>query len=140
MNEKIFAVQYPAGQKLNYSQGQIVKKIDNYFIYDIGTLGGSSGSPIILFDKLKLIALHKGCIYDKKDNNKINLGIPINLIINSIFNEIKCIYNIIDKNKEIKILDEKYKKYVEIKINGKIKKDIFSNIFNKKGQNEVYIN
>lgn len=82
INEQIFSAQYPGGDELNYLHGKIIDKKDNYFLYSVGTLGGSSGSPIILFSKLQVIGLHKGCIYEKE--KKINLGIPLNLIIKKI--------------------------------------------------------
>ena len=92
INELIFSVQYPKGGDLNYSHGKIIEKENGLFFYSIGTLGGSSGSPIILFNNLKIIGLHMGCKYDE-NKNKRNLGIPINLIIDTIYS-IKCIYRI----------------------------------------------
>ena len=59
------------------------KKKNSYFFYTLGTDRGSSGSSIILIENAKVIGLHKaGYMSSKK--NKINVGIPMDLIINSI--------------------------------------------------------
>lgn len=58
-NEQIFTAQYPAGDELNYSYGKIIDKKNGYFVYSVGIKGGASGSPIILFNKLKVIGLHR---------------------------------------------------------------------------------
>ena len=107
-NEKICSVQYPGGNKLQYSHGENYGLKDNFLVYSVGTLGGSSGSPIILINNKKIIGLHKAGLNQNK-NNKINIGIPMNLIINKT-NFIKCIYNIEEKDigKEIQIINNKY--------------------------------
>jgi len=53
-----------------------------YFYYKLETNSMSSGSPILLLDNKKLIGKHKG-IYNMKDK-KVNIRIPIQLIINNI--------------------------------------------------------
>ena len=83
IDETIFACQYPGGDELNYSHGKIKKKINDLYMHSIETLGGSSGSPLLLFNNLKIIGIHKGFIYDK-NKNKIYICIPINIIIASI--------------------------------------------------------
>ena len=148
--EQIFTIQYPGGEKLKYSHGKIIEKIDNYFTYSLGTEGGSSGSPIILIDNLKLIGLHKG---KYKEKEKIGIGIPINLVINK-FNFIKCIYNIkkSDIGKEIHILNNGwyhggiiYKKEnyeieynIKVLIKGEMNSCIFKYKFNKEGKYNIY--
>ena len=82
MKEQIFVSQYPEGKELSYSHGKIIKKDNKFLYYNVGTRGGSSGSPIILFDNLKVIGLHLGCTHNK--NDKINIGIPIELILDDI--------------------------------------------------------
>ena len=87
IEEKIVVIQYPLSQNLKISSGKIIGKQDNCLLYDVGTDGGSSGSPLILLDNLKIIGLHKAGYYkgEKKiKKNKINLGVPLNLIINKI--------------------------------------------------------
>ena len=110
-DQLIFSTQYPGGKKLGYSHGKITGKKSGYFLYSVGTKGGFSGSPIILFDDLTVIGLHKGCLYDE-DKNKINLGIPLNIIIERIYSII-CIYKInkVDLNKDIQIVNNGYYDY-----------------------------
>ena len=104
----IFSTQYPGDKKLGYSQGEITGKKWGYFLYSVGTKGGFSGSPIILFDDLTVIGLNKGCLYDE-NKNKINLGIPLNIIIEIIYSII-CIYKMtkVDLNKDIQIINNAY--------------------------------
>ena len=107
-DQLIFSTQYPGGKKLGYSHGKITGKESGYFLYSVGTKGGSSGSPIILFDDLTVIGLNKGCLYDE-NKNKINLGIPLNIIIEIIYSII-CIYKMtkVDLNKDIQIINNAY--------------------------------
>ena len=152
INKQIFCMQYPGGKELKYSHGRINGKKNGLILYSIESGGGSSGSPIILFNNLKVIGLHKGCIYDK-NKNKINLGIPINIIIDTI-NSIKCIYRIKkeDINKDIQIINNGYYNFNEFKecnneirnkikimIDGEIKLDIMKYKFNKEGEYIIYI-
>ena len=154
-NKQIFSVQHPGGDELNYSHGKILNKKDDLLLYSVGTLGGSSGSPLILFSNLKIIGLHRGCVYDE-NKNKINLGIPINLIIDTIY-AIKCIYRIKkeEENEDIQIVNNGYYDYIKdefIKCNeelrNKIKiiingKEVIDNNmrynFKKEGEYKIYI-
>ena len=133
--EQIFCLQFPKGGKLSYSNGRIMKKedeINKYLKYSLGTKSGSSGSPLMLTDNLKVIGIHKG--RSKKDES-ICIGIPIKYIIDKI-NFIKCVYNIDEEHvgKEIQILNNQnnWKKNYEIEneievlINGEIKSCFFS--------------
>jgi V8-like Glu-specific endopeptidase len=148
--EDIFSVQYPKGKELKISMGEYLYKDDIYFAYSIGTESGTSGSPIILYDNMKIIGMHKGTNGNSK--NKINIGISFNYIINKI-NFIKCIYNINDtqeiinliNNKTYKdIFDDKYEineeieNKMKININGKISPIIFKTKFNKIGNHTIY--
>ena len=101
---QIFAFQFPKNGNLSYSHGKILKKIDKFFLYSLGTRGGSSGSPIILINNLKLIALHRGKYVGEDKSIEFGLGIPFNLILNSIKNE-KANRNVFIKDK-IKNNDE----------------------------------
>ena len=150
-NEIIFSEQFPRGDKLNYSHGKIITKNKNLFLYSLATEEGSSGSPIILFNNSKVIGMHRGFILDKK-NNRINIGIPINIIIGNI---IKCIYEIngFNLNKQIQIINNGYydknnkfietnkeiKNKFEIMINGKIKSNTMKYKFNKRGYFTIFI-
>ena len=150
-NEQIFCVQYPCQKNLQYSHGKNLGKNGKFFFYSIGTLEGSSGSPILLVENRKLIGMHKGSYINK--NTQLNLGIPIQLIIEKI-DYIKCIYNITKENinKEIQIMNNKYYNYdlkklvfnneiennIKVMINGEKKKICFKYKFNKEGQHKVY--
>ena len=57
INQQIFSFQFPLGKQLKYSHGKIIKKKGNYYVYSTGTLHGSSGSPILLYNNLKLKGL-----------------------------------------------------------------------------------
>ena len=146
-----FCIQYPKRGNLQYSQGKIYSKKEGFYLYSIEKDEGSSGPPIILFNNIKVIGLHKGCI--DEDKIKINLGIPINIIIDRI-NLIKCIYRIKkeDINKNIQIINNGYydkdkfilcnkeiKNKIEIMINGKKKLNIMKYKFNKEGDYTIYI-
>ena len=84
-------------KELSYSSGKIKEIKSGFFKYSIGTKGGTSGSPIMLFNNMNVIGLHKGCIYDE-NKKKINLGIDIliHLIYFLFFNFCWiCSYNVI---------------------------------------------
>ena len=141
-NDKIYTFQYPGEGELEYSHGEILEIKDNNIIYDIGTLGGSSGCPIILMNNSKLIGLHIG--YLNKRKIKTNIGISINYIINKIL-FIKCTYEINDINNYIQIINDNDKyninKEIEFKIRilnkGKKEKIVYK-IFKTKGINHIF--
>ena len=54
-NKQVFSVEHPGGDELNYSHGNIIGKKDGLLLHTIGALGGSSGSPIILFSNIRRI-------------------------------------------------------------------------------------
>ena len=148
--EQIFSIQYQKGEELKYSHGKVIEKLDIYFQYSLGTDKGSSGSPIILLNNLKLIGLHKGK-YKKGEKEIFPIGIPMNIIINKM-NYIKCIYNIEKENvgKEIQILNNEYnyfddffknyeiEKNIKVIIEGDIKSCIFKYKFKKEGKYIIY--
>ena len=113
-NHDIFVLQYPNGEELSYSVGEIIKIEDNQILHTASTTFGSSGSPIISrSDNLSVIGLHFGA-YKKK----FNLSTTINSIINDIIK--KCYNNIIiaemiikeeDINKKIRIINS-YEEYI----------------------------
>ena len=82
-NDQIFAYHNVKREKLKLSLGKIIEKGKNYLKYEIGLKEGSSGSPIILMKNLKVVGLHKAFLNDNS-NNKLNLGIPIEFIIDKI--------------------------------------------------------
>ena len=143
INEEIFSYQYAGGVKLGFSFGHLLKSEDHLLKYDVGTKSGSSGSPLLLMKNSKVIGLHsKGCV--SANSEKVNFGIPIELIINSI-SYIKCTYEILDLN-YVQIINNtdgvEVNKDIEAKIkilnNGKKEKLIFIKIFDKTGINTIY--
>jgi len=99
----------------------------------------------------KVIALHKGYL-EHNPSEKINVGIPIELIIDKInrllhkISHIKCQYEIQDNDNYIQIINNRDKDLVneeiELKIkmlNGDKKENlIFQKKFNKKGIYTIY--
>ena len=146
-------MQYPKGKELKISMGEYLYKDHIYFAYSIGTENGTSGSPIILYDNMRIVGIHKGTKGNNK--NKINIGISFNYIMNKI-NFIKCIYNIKDIKEDIKLINNKilkdnvdivFNKYeineeienkMKININGKISSILFKTKFNKIGNHAIY--
>ena len=73
-------IQYPFGKELSCASGKIKKINDFEFLHNIPTEPGSSGSPIILFNTLKVIGIHK---YGN-ETKQLNCGTFIDLIFNEI--------------------------------------------------------
>ena len=143
MNDDIFAYQYAGGVRLGFSSGKLLGKEDYLLKYDIGTKRGSSGSPILLMKNSKVIGLHcKGLTFANAE--KVNFGIPIELIINKI-SYIKCTYEIFDYN-YVQIINNtdgtEVNRDIESKIkilnNGKEEKLIFTKKFDKTGIKTIY--
>ena len=146
--EIIFSVNYPKGKELKISMGEYLYKDKIYFGYSTGEENGESGGPIILYDNMKIIGLHKES--KKNTKNNINIGISFNYIINKI-NFIKCIYNITDIKNDIKLMNdiiyknnlafkvnEEIENKIKINLNGKISPIIFKTKFKKKGKYTIY--
>lgn len=85
ISENIFMMEYPLGGQLKLGVGRIstVKSEENFFRYKLDTQPGSSGSPILLYDK-SLVGIHKGAITN--ENNE-KAGIFIGHIINELKKE-----------------------------------------------------
>ena len=82
INNEIFILQYPNGQKLSYHLGIIIDIKDNIIKHSVSTLGGSSGSPLIKRYNLDLIlGINLGG--DKVDKTS-NYAIPFDIIIKDI--------------------------------------------------------
>ena len=141
--DELFSYQYAGGVKLGFSFGILLKKTNNTLIYNVGTKGGSSGSPILLMKNSKVIGLHKGAIITE-NTEKLNKGIPIDIIINQI-SYIKCIYEITDYNYKQIInntdgseLNKEIESKIKILNHGKKEKIIFKKKFDKTGINTIY--
>ena len=90
VNVDIFILQFPKGNELSFSVGQI-KRIDKKNMeYNASTYYGSSGSPIIRRDNYSIIGLHLGSKKDmekainKQESFKNNFGVTILAIINDL--------------------------------------------------------
>ena len=60
LNKDIFILQFANGEDLSFSNGKILTICGkDIFIHDCSTLGGSSGSPIILREDSSVIGLHQ---------------------------------------------------------------------------------
>ena len=117
LTKSVFNLHFPLGENLKASFGDIIesKRKNNKLIYTAGTDHGSSGSPIVLANEFKVIALHKGVSKNTNLENKKNMGIYLDKIIELIpksthpenKNIIKCLYEIKedDVNKDTKIYD-----------------------------------
>ena len=68
INKDIYIVQYPQGNKLSYSEGKIININNNELIYNASTKSGSSGSPILLKNTIKVIGIHKQGSIRKNEN------------------------------------------------------------------------
>jgi len=146
IGDEIFSYQYAGGVRLGFSSGNLLGKEDYLLKYDIGTKKGSSGSPLLLMKNSKVFGLHsKGLTFANKE--KINFGIPIELIINKI-SYIKCTYEIFDYN-YVQIINNtdgtEINRDIESKIkilnNGKEEKLIFTKKFDKKrNKNNLFFN
>ena len=87
INKEIQVSQYFGGKHLSLEMGRITGRSsenDYIFYHNADTTLGSSGSPILLKEEKKVIAIHKGA----KDN-KINIGIFIRIIIDIINSKVK---------------------------------------------------
>ena len=77
---EVYALGYPKGLD-SIAESGVIKKIDNFeFYHDINTEGGSSGSPIILFNINKVVGIHKQADMIKQ----LNVGTFINIIFEKI--------------------------------------------------------
>ena len=142
-DDELFSYQYAGGLQFGFSFGTLHEKQDNLLLYNVGTKAGSSGSPLFLMKNSKVIGLHKGA---KNNNNeeKINLGIPIEIITNKI-SFMKCTYEITD-NSYTQIINNtdgsEVNKEIEAKIkilnNGKEENLIFKKKFDRIGINTIY--
>ena len=91
-NQSVFLLHYPKGTQMSFADGVIINIFEDNFTFghSCDSSEGSSGGPIINSTTFQVIGLHKGGINKKE---QINVGVPINLIINKI-DCIKCVYNI----------------------------------------------
>ena len=83
-NKSIYIMHYPKGNNVHVSYG-LSNKIKGYNFYHLcSTEEGSSGSPILSLDSLRVIAIHKGA--PNRTSFKFNLGTFIKNAI-ELFNQ-----------------------------------------------------
>jgi hypothetical protein len=83
LNSEIFILQYPKGGEISFSQGNIVRIIENRILHSASTQEGSSGSPIILRNNqynYKICGIHFG----GEESKNCNFATSINKIINDM--------------------------------------------------------
>ena len=68
IDKDIYIVQYPLGKNISYSEGKIKNIQNEELIYDASTKLGSSGSPILLKNTIKVIGIHKQGNIRKTEN------------------------------------------------------------------------
>ena len=86
---EVLTAGYPKGKKLATGAGIIKEIINEYeFYHNIPTELGSSGSPVILFNTLKVIGIHKQSDIKKKLNIGTFIGEAIKEINENKFNNL----------------------------------------------------
>ena len=123
-NELIYILQYPKGQKASHSVGKIKDILDfninNYCYTDFG----SSGSPILLLSKFKLIAVHK-----ERTKFNFNRGTFIKIAIDK-FNSQKQIVTKPTNIINYQSLKEQEFKYLQDLANNRIDSIQFTRLMN----------
>ena len=51
---------FPNGEDLSFSLGHIIERSESIILHTASTVGGSSGSPVLLREDLSVISLHSG--------------------------------------------------------------------------------
>ena len=95
---------YPKGLKLVAESGKIEQIEDFEFYHDINTNPGSSGSPIILFNTLKVIGIHK----NEDNEKKLNVATFIDVIFKKLDEKEKDKSNDVNKiseENEVNVID-----------------------------------
>ena len=94
----VLSLGFPFGEELSIGSGKIININGYEFEHNIPTEEGSSGSPIILFNLLKVIGIHKYGDLAKR----INVG----TFIGEIFDEIKNDLSKVNNDKNIKVKED----------------------------------
>ena len=92
--QDICIFQHPQGKEISYSQGEIYDIKGFRVIHSASTKEGSSGSPIILSDKMTVIGIHSSSI----TNKNLNTGIFMKNIIEELYEK-----NLLKNIKDFKI-------------------------------------
>jgi len=80
MNDSIYVVQYPKGEKLKFAHGYIKNIYGFDYLHTSSTDKGSSGSPL-LNDNLKVVGIHKAKRESKKNKNEnVNVATKFSIV------------------------------------------------------------
>ena len=111
-NNDIFALEYPKDD-IEVGSGKVIEILENFeFKHNIDTDFGSSGSPIILINTLKVIGIHK--LIDKMEDSPVGCATFIGEIFKS---------NKLNLKKNILSFQDKSEKEIKVKINDLDKSD-----------------
>ena len=142
LNSQVYTAGYPnvqihKGDK-HYSTG-IIKQVHNNgytFFHTCDTKEGSSGGPIINYDKL-VIGIHFGSIPEKK----INIGSFIGEIINELFLEEKNINPLMEEDEKEKNNDENLAiEFIDKLINTQSFSNVMNNCFKGFDMEQFFVN
>ena len=84
LNMQIYIPQYPKGEGLKNSKGQIIEINEYTFTHLATTMPGSSGSPIFLENSIDVIGIHRGSDKYKTENYGCFIYPVIEIIKNDI--------------------------------------------------------
>jgi len=117
-NEEIFSLFILKEKEAQIFLGKILESSENFFAINANVDAIPSGAPIVTIDGMKIIGIHKGCSSTLDKNEKQNIGVILDKIIEIIpksncslnTNVIKCIYYIDYKDtiKDVKIYDNSH--------------------------------
>ena len=92
LNEDIAIIQYPKGGPLKINAGHLKEINENMIKHKVSTDYGSSGAPIILYERnYEILGIHRG----RNTKLNINMGIYIKFIIEDIKKNIDVNVNLI---------------------------------------------
>ena len=124
-DQQIYILQYPKGKKASHSVGKVKSILDFNIDYYCYTDFGSSGSPILLLSKFKLIAVHK-----ERTIFNYNRGTLIKAAIDK-FNSQKQILTESPPNKNNDLyLEKKEFQYIQDLANNRINSVQFTTLMN----------
>ena len=139
-NKSIYVLHYPDKKLISYG---VTGGIENNkkIMHFCDTKNGSSGSPILSLDNLKVIGVHHGGI--EGGNHKYNIGTYIKYAINEFENKYGIdIFYQTDYDGVVNIFGEKFvennKDKIDLIING-TKTNLISRYNLKKGENKIQI-
>ena len=141
-NSQIYILQYPSGKKASHALGVVNNIVDFNIHFFCNTDFGSSGSPILLLSKFKLIGVHRG----KIQNFKFNKGTLIKIAIDKFNSQKQFLVGLSNKNNilNLKKIELQYlQDYFAGRINDiqltRLLNSLYSNNYNNKTENKNII-